>query len=60
MIKCPHCDSSVQSDPFEVEYQENGWTIKVIRWYRCKCGWGFTTSSFYHGDGYEEIEDPYI
>ena len=60
MIKCPHCGSTAQLDNFETEYIEDGAVIKVIRYYRCGCGWGFTTSSLYDWDGFEEIEDECI
>ena len=60
MIKCPNCGSTAQLEVFETEYKEDGERIEVIRYYRCGCGWGFTTSSLYWGDGFEEIEDECI
>lgn len=60
MIKCPNCGSSAQLNNFETEYQEDGWTITVVRWYRCGCGRGFTTLTTYESKGDEEIDDDNI
>lgn len=60
MVRCPNCGSSSQPKVFETEYNEDGAQIDVIRYYRCGCGWGFTTSSLFNWDGFEEIEDECI
>ena len=60
MIKCPNCGSTAQPKLFETEYQENGWTIKRISYYRCGCGWGFTTAAIFESDGNEVLEDACI
>ena len=60
MVKCPNCGAASPLNNFETEYKEDGAKIEVIRYYRCKCGWGFTTSALYHWDGFEVIEDECI
>ena len=60
MIKCPKCGSTAQLEIFETEYKEDGAKIEVIRYYRCGCGHGFTTSSLYEWDGFEIIDDECI
>ena len=57
MIKCPNCGSTAQLDNFETEYHEDGWTLFVVRWYRCGCGRGFITATTFHSDGDETIEE---
>lgn len=57
MAKCPWCGSTAQPKVIKEEYHEDGWTIKVIRTYKCGCGTYFTGTSWYHcTDCYEEIE----
>ena len=56
MAKCPWCGSTAQAEVIKEEYHEDGWTIKVIRYYRCGCGTTFSATSWYHSDGIEEIE----
>lgn len=60
MIKCPNCGSTAQTEPLEVQYYEDGWSIYVERWYHCGCGQGFTTSTTYKSDGDEEITNAFI
>jgi hypothetical protein len=40
------------------EYIEDGWTIKVIRYYTCGCGETSIGTSYYHSDG-DELITPY-
>ena len=47
MIRCPNCGSSVQPKRMETKYNEDGWTIEVVRTYRCECGQKFTSTSYY-------------
>lgn len=60
MVKCPNCGAIADLDNFETEYIDDGEKIDVIRWYRCKCGHGFTTASLYQLYGIEDIEDECI
>lgn len=47
MCKCPNCGSSAQPRVIATEYNENGWTIEVVRTYKCGCGQMFTGTSYY-------------
>ena len=47
MTRCPHCGSSAQPKVIETKCNEDGWTIKVVRTYKCGCGQIFTGTSFY-------------
>ena len=60
MIKCPKCGSTAQLEVVDTDYNEDGANIEVIRYYRCGCRHGFTTSSLYQWDGFEIIEDECI
>jgi hypothetical protein len=57
MVRCPNCGSSAQPKVVATAYNENGWTIEVVRTYECGCGQMFIgTSRFICQDGYEFIE----
>ena len=47
MIKCPNCGSSAQSKVVDTKYTEDGWTIEVVRTYKCGCGQMFTGTSYH-------------
>lgn len=47
MLRCPNCGSSAQSKVVATEYNEDGWTIQVVRTYKCGCGQRFTGTSYY-------------
>jgi hypothetical protein len=47
MVKCPNCGSSAQPKVVATEYIENGWTIEVVRTYKCGCGQMFTGTSYH-------------
>ena len=55
MIKCPNCGSSAQLRVVKTEYNEDGWTISVIRHYECGCGARFTGESWYQSEGFEVL-----
>lgn len=58
MTRCPNCGSAAQPKVIATEYNEDGWTIEVIRTYQCGCGCGFTGTSYYHTqEGYEIVEE---
>jgi hypothetical protein len=57
MAQCPNCGSSAQPKVVGTEYNEDGWTIKVVRTYKCGCGQMFTGTSYHTcKDGYEYVE----
>lgn len=58
-IKCPNCDSTTQSKVITTEYNENGLTIEVVRYYICTCGATFIGKSYYHCQEDYEIVEPY-
>lgn len=53
MSKCPNCGSTAQMKLQRTEYIEDGWTIKVVRYYTCGCGETSKGVSHYHSDGDE-------
>lgn len=55
MVKCPNCGSTAQMKVQRTEYIEDGWTIKVVRYYICGCGETAIGISYYHSDGDELI-----
>ena len=56
-MRCPNCGSSAQPKILETEYHEDGWSIEVIRTYKCGCGCIFTGTSYYISqEQYEIIE----
>lgn len=57
MIKCPKCGSSAQPKVIDTQYIEDGWTIEVVRTYKCGCGHIFTGTSYYHSQECYEIVD---
>ena len=57
MIKCPKCGSTAQLDNFETEYHEDDYTLIVVRWYRCGCGTNFITTTTFHSNDDETIEE---
>ena len=57
MPKCPWCGSSAQLKLMASKYNEDGWTIEVVRYYICGCGQTSMGKSYFHcQDAYEEIE----
>lgn len=58
-IKCPVCGSTAQPKLMTTEYNENGWTIEVVRYYICGCGATFTGKSYHHCQEACEIVEPY-
>ena len=40
------------------EYNEDGWSIEVVRYYICGCGETFTGKSYYNCQECYEIVDP--
>ena len=58
MMQCPNCGSSAQMKVQRTEYIEDGWTIKVIRYYICGCGETSIGTSYYRSDG-DETVTPY-
>lgn len=38
MNKCPNCGSTAQMKAQRTEFIEEGWRIKVVRYYTCGCG----------------------
>jgi hypothetical protein len=55
-IKCPNCGSTAQVRLSKTEYNEDGWTIEVIRIYTCGCGCKFKGVSYYHcEDAHEDV-----
>ena len=48
MCKCPNCGSSAQPRVIATEYNEDGWTIEVVRTYKCGCDQMFTGTSYFH------------
>ena len=57
MIRCPNCGSTAQPKVVATEYNEDGWTIEVVRTYKCGCGQTFTgTSYFTCQECYEIVE----
>ena len=57
MCKCPNCGSTAQPRVIATEYNENGWTIEVVRTYKCVCGQMLTGTSYFHcQECYEIVE----
>ena len=57
MTRCPNCGSSAQLKVIATKYNEDGWTIEVVRTYKCGCGQKFTGTSYYTGkECYEIVE----
>lgn len=46
-MKCPNCGSSAQLKVVATKYIEDGWTIEVVRTYKCGCGQMFTGTSYH-------------
>lgn len=59
MEKCPMCGSSAQLKLVATEYNEDGWTIEVVRYYICGCGMTCTGKSYHHCQEAYEIVEPY-
>jgi transcriptional regulator NrdR family protein len=57
MMKCPNCGSYAQLKVVKTEYEENGWTISVVRHYECGCGIRFVGQSWYESDGFEALSE---
>ena len=38
MARCPNCGSTAQPKLLATEYNEDGWSIEVVRYYICGCG----------------------
>ena len=58
MAKCPNCGSTAQPKLLTTEYNEDGWSIEVVRTYICGCGCTYTGISCYHcQEAYEIIEE---
>ena len=55
MAKCPNCGSTAQPKVLMTEYNEDGWTIEVVRTYSCGCGCTFTGTSYFHSQECYEI-----
>ena len=55
MIKCVNCGSSAQLRVVKTDYNEDGWTISVVRHYECGCGAHFTGESWYQSEGFEVL-----
>ena len=53
MMKCPNCGSFAQLRVVKTDYNEDVWTISVIRHYECGCGIRFTGESLYESNGFE-------
>lgn len=47
MTRCPNCGSSAQLKVIATKYKEAGWTIEVVRTYKCGCGQKLTGTSYY-------------
>ena len=47
MTRCPNCGSTSQPKVVATEYTEDGWTIEVVRTYKCGCGQMFTGTSYH-------------
>ena len=57
MPKCPICGSTAQPILMSTDYNEDGWTIEVVRNYLCGCGCRFIGKAYYHcEEAYEIIE----
>ena len=57
MTRCPNCGSSAQPKVVATKFIEDGWTIQVIRTYKCGCGQMLTGTSYYIcEDSYENVE----
>ena len=57
MTKCPNCGSTSQPKAVATKYNEDGWTIEVVRTYKCGCGQIFTGTSYYIcQECYETVE----
>jgi hypothetical protein len=58
MTKCPNCGSTAQQKLLTTEYNEDGWSIEVVRIYICSCGCTYTGTSYYHcQEAYEITEE---
>lgn len=57
MVRCPNCGSTAQIKLIDTKYNEDGWTIEVVRTYHCGCGETFTAKSWYHSDSTEELDE---
>lgn len=57
MPRCPNRGSSAQlQEMCDTAYNEDGWTIEVVRVYRCGCGqWSVGKSYFHCEDCYEDM-----
>lgn len=54
---CPNCGSTAQPKIVATNFEEDGWTVKVIHHYKCSCGQDFTGTGYYENrDSYEEIK----
>lgn len=55
--KMPSLWKCAQPKVIDTHYNENGWTIEVVRFYKCGCGKWFVGTSYYEcKDYYETIE----
>ena len=57
MNKCPNCGSTAQPKLLTTEYNENGWSIEVVRIYICGCGCTYTGTSYYHCNDADETTE---
>ena len=58
MARCPNCGSTAQPKLMTTEYNEDGWSIEIVRYYLCGCGETFTGKSYYNCQECYEIVDP--
>ena len=57
MVSCPKCESTAQVRLVRTDYNEDGWSIEVVRIYTCGCGCRFKGSSYYTcQEAYEVVE----
>lgn len=57
MVSCPKCGSTAQVRLVRTDYNEDGWSIEVVRIYTCGCGCRFKGSSYYTcQEAYEVVE----
>lgn len=58
MSKCPKCGSTAQQRLLTTGYNEDGWSIEVVRTYICGCGCLYTGKSYYHCQECYEVTEP--
>lgn len=57
MGKCPNCGSTAQPKLLTTEYNEDGWSIEVVRTYICGCGCVYTGTSYYQCNECYEVTE---